>query len=224
MLVQIDSREQDRIQSATKYYEKQGLEVEVCELEVGDYLFNNQVCFEFKLIPDFVSSIQSGRVFNQAISQSEEFPHHFVIIHGDLTTRSKAIAMTKHYQTVSVFQYLSAIASLNKYTTVIETYSPFLEESYYRMLVQAQKCLKNKPAVKRFPRKDKNSALNYLQYCVYGLNYKRANDIVTMLDLHTLEDLINVTHQQLTSVEGIGTKLADRIIDTLNNDTYESPD
>lgn len=30
------------------------------------------------------------------------------------------------------------------------------------------------------------------------------------------------THQQLTSVEGIGDKLADRIIDTLNNDTYES--
>ena len=221
MLVQIDSREQDRIQSAKQYYEQQGLTVKVEELEVGDYLFDNKVCFEFKLINDFVSSIQSGRVFNQAISQSEEYPYHFVIIHGDLTTRSKAIAITKHYQPVSIFQYLSAIASLNRYTTVIETYSPYLEESYYRMLVQAQKCLKNKPIVKKFPRKHKNACFNYLAYCVYGVSAKRASDICHYLDIHTLEDLLNITHQQLTSIDGIGEKLADRIITTISNDTYD---
>ena len=74
--VTIDTREQNRIQSAKTYYEKQGLDVEVAELPIGDYIFTNEtdsVVFEFKLISDFVSSIQSGRVFNQAINQTEIF-------------------------------------------------------------------------------------------------------------------------------------------------------
>ena len=191
-------------------------------LEVGDYIFDNKVVFEFKTIADFVASIQDNRVFNEAINQAETFDYHYVIIQGDESTRAKCLAMSRNYQEVTYFGYLGAIASLNRYTTVIESYSPFIQESYYRMMITAKKCLQNKPIVKKFSRKHKNSAMNYLTYCVYGLNWKRSHDIVTLLDLHTLEDLLNVTHQQLTSVPGIGDKMADRIIDTLNNDTYES--
>ena len=222
MLVQIDSREQSRVKSATEYYEQQGLEVEVCELEIGDYLFDNKVVFEFKTISDFVSSIQEGRVFNQAINMAENYNWTFVVIQGDDHSRAKALAMSRNYQEITYFGYLGAIASLNRYTTVIESYSPLINEAYYRMMITAKKCLQNKPIVKKFPKKHKNSCMNYLTYCVYGLNWKRADDIVNTLDLHTLEDLLNVTHQQLTSVPGIGDKMADRIIDTLNNDTYEN--
>jgi len=222
MLVQIDSREQSRVKSATEYYEQQGLEVEVCELEIGDYLFDNKVVFEFKTISDFVSSIQEGRVFNQAINMAENYNWTFVVIQGDEHARAKALAMSRNYHEITYFGYLGAIASLNRYTTVIESYSPFINEAYYRMMITAKKCLQNKPIVKKFSKKHKNSCMNYLTYCVYGLNWKRANDIVNTLDLHTLEDLLNVTHQQLTSVPGIGDKMADRIIDTINNDTYES--
>ena len=125
--VTIDTRETHRIKSATSYYKGEGLTVEVKELPIGDYIFTNgedSVVFEFKLISDFIASIQDGRVFNQSIEQSENFNHHFIIIHGDLATRSKCIAMTRNYRQVTIFQYLSAIASLDKYTTVIETFSP----------------------------------------------------------------------------------------------------
>ena len=152
--VTIDNREQDRIQSATEYYQSQGITVEVAELEIGDYIFTdgtNEVVFEFKVISDFISSIQSGRVFNQAISQAENFNYHFVVIQGDEATRAKCIAMSRNYQEVNYFQYLGAIASLNRYTTVIESYSPFINESYYRMMITAKKCLQNKPIVKRCP-------------------------------------------------------------------------
>ena len=222
--VTIDNREQDRIQSATEYYQSQGITVEVAELEIGDYIFTdgtNEVVFEFKVISDFISSIQSGRVFNQAISQAENFNYHFVVIQGDEATRAKCIAMSRNYQEVNYFQYLGAIASLNRYTTVIESYSPFINESYYRMMITAKKCLQNKPIVKKFPKKDKNVCFNYLAYCVYGLNAKRANDIVKQLDLHTLEDLLYLKHEHLTTVPGIGSKLADKIIDSISDDSYD---
>jgi len=218
MQVTIDSREQTRIDSATKYFKEQGLEVTVEELEIGDYIFsdgNDEVCFEFKLISDFISSIQDGRVFNQCISQAENFNHHFCVIHGDLATRSKCIAMTKNYRQVTVFQYISAICSINRYSTVIQVSSPFINESYYTMMTQAKKCLQNKPIVKKFPRKDKNVAFNFLCYCIYGINHKKAKAIVDTLDLHSLNDLMNLNIDDLTNIEGIGEKTAQNILNNI---------
>lgn len=222
--VTIDTRETHRIKSATSYYKGEGLTVEVKELPIGDYIFTNgedSVVFEFKLISDFIASIQDGRVFNQSIEQSENFNHHFIIIHGDLATRSKCIAMTRNYRQVTIFQYLSAIASLDKYTTVIETFSPYLEESYYRMMIHAKKCLINKPTIKRFPRKHKNTAFNFLCYTIYGINYKKAQAITEAYDLKNLSDLQELTMEKLLQVEGIGEKNAERIITAIHGDAYD---
>ena len=219
MKVTIDTREKDRIQSATGYYKSQGLEVEVAELPIGDYLFTNDtdsVVFEFKLISDFVSSIQSNRIFNQAITQAEEYNHHYVIIHGDQHTRAKALAMTRNYQPITLYQYLGAIASLNRYTTVIETSSPYLGESYYRMMIQARKCLSTKPIVKRFPKKDKNAAFNFLCHDIYGINHRKAQLIVDTYELKSLADLTSLTYEELCFIEGIGEKTARTILEALH--------
>ena len=224
MLVQIDSREKDRVKSASKYFKEQGLEVSVEELEIGDYIFTdgtNEVVFEFKLISDFITSIQDHRVFNQSVEMAENYDFSFVIIHGDSHTRSKCIAMSRNYREVNLFQYIGAICSLNRYVTVLQVTSPFINESYYTMMTQAKKCLQNKPIVKKFPKKHKNTAMNYLCYCIYGLNQKRAYDIVKQLDLHTLEDLLYLKQEHLQKVPGIGSKLADKIIDSISDDSYD---
>ena len=218
MLVKIDNREQDRIKSATEYYKEQGLDIEVCNLEIGDYIFtdgNNEVVFEFKTTADFVASIQDNRVFNEAINQAENFDYHFVIIQGDDHQRAKAIAMSRNYQEVNYFQYRGAIASLNRFVTVIESYSPFINEAYYRMLINAKKSLSTKPIIRKFPRKDKNTAFNFLCYTIYGINHKKAKSIVDAYDLKTLSDIQNLTMEKLTAIDGIGTKNAKRIMDAI---------
>ena len=215
MLVEISDKEQSRINSAKTYYEEQNLDVEICNLEIGDYIFDHKVVFEFKTTADFVASIQDNRVFNEAINQAENFDYHFVIIQGDDHQRAKAIAMSRNYQEVNYFQYLGAIASLNRYTTVIESYSPFINESYYRMLINAKKCLQNKPIVKKFEKKHKNTAFNFLCYTIYGINHKKAKSIVEAYDLKTLSDIQNLTMEKLTAIDGIGTKNAKRIMDAI---------
>ena len=212
ILVKIDAREQSRIQSASEYFKEQGLEVEVCELKVGDYLFDDKVCFEYKTVPDFIASIQDGRVFNQSIEMSESYDYNFVIIHGDEHNRAKSLAMSRNYRRVTVFQYLGAISSLNRYVTVIESYSPFINESYYRMMTQARKCLSDKPIVKKFSRKDKNVCFNWLAYCNYGISAKKASLIVNELNLNTLSDLQKLTIEDLTKINGIGKQTAENII------------
>lgn len=215
MRIQIDSREKNRVQSAKEYYESQGLEVEICELEIGDYIFTNgtnEVIFEFKRISDFITSIQDHRVFNQSVEMAENYDHAFVMIHGDLHTRSKCIAISRNYREVNLFQYIGAISSLNRYVTVLQCYSPLIHESYYTMMVQAKKCLLNKPIVKKFPRKTKNVCFNWLAYCNYGINAKKANLIVNELNLKTLSDLQNLTIENLTKIKGIGENTAQKIL------------
>ena len=142
MQVIIDHREQNRVEKAKTYYESEGLEVTVEELPVGDYMFTDgtdKVVFEYKEVNDFITSINDGRVFNQAINQAEEFNHHFVVIRGTESERAKYLAISKNYRTVTLYQYLGAIASLNRYTTVLEVYTPYINEAFYRMMSQAKK-------------------------------------------------------------------------------------
>ena len=216
MLVKIDTREKNRIKSASKYFKEQKLDVSVEELPVGDYVFDDKVCFEFKLIPDFIASIQDGRVFNQSIEMAENYDYSFVIIHGDLPTRTKCIAMSRNYREVNTFQYIGAISSLNRYVTVLQVYSPFINESYYTMMKQAQKCLKQKPIVKKFPKKHKNPALNFLSYSVYGINYKKAKVITDTYNLQSLTDLMTLDKDKLIEIEGIGEKTATNIIEAIH--------
>jgi ERCC4-type nuclease len=212
MKIQISDKEQNRIKSATEYYTQQGCTVTTENLEIGDYIFNDQVVFEFKTISDFVASIQDNRVFNECINQAENFDYHFCIIQGDEHARAKALAMSRNYQEINYFQYLGTIASLNRYTTVIESYSPFINEAYYRMLITAKKCLSTKPIIKKFPRKHKNTAFNFLCHDVYGINWKKAKAIVDTLNLHTKKDLDRLTKDQLTAVDGIADKTAEKIL------------
>jgi len=219
MKIYIDTREKDRIKSATRYYTHElKQEVEVKELEIGDYIFTdgeNSVCFEFKLINDFITSISNGRVFNQAINMAENYDYHFVVIRGTESERAKYLAISKNYQTVTVFQYHGAIASLNRYTTVLEVYTPYINEAYYRMYIQAKKCLQNRPIVRKFEKKHKTPALNYLTYCIYGLNYKRAKLITDTYDLHSLNDLNTLTIDKLKEIDGIGENTAKRIMEAI---------
>ena len=216
--VKIDSREKGRIDSAKKYYESQNLEVQVEELPIGDYIFTdgtNEVVFEFKLISDFIASIQDHRVFNQSVEMAENYDHSFVIIHGDSHTRSKCIAMSRNYREVNLFQYIGAICSLNRYVTVLQVTSPFINESYYTMMTQAKKCLQNKPIVKKFEKKHKNTAFNFLCYTIYGINHKKAKNIVEAYDLKTLSDIQQLTMEKLTAIDGIGEKNAERIMNAI---------
>ena len=218
MLVQISDKEQDRIKSASDYYREQGLTVEVSNLEIGDYLFTDgteSVVFEFKTIPDYINSINDGRLWNEAINQAENYNHHFILIHGDLYQRTKEIIKSRDYIPMTIQQYIGSISSLNRYTTVLQVYNSVIEEAYYTMMKQAEKCLSNRPIVKKFPKKHKNSAFNFLCYTIYGINYKKADAIVKEYNLKTLSDLQNLTIEKLVKVDGIGERNAKRIMEAI---------
>lgn len=79
--IKVDNREKhSRQENAKEYYTHLGDEVHIQELPFGDYIFDDQVVFEYKTLSDFVKSVQTQRVFNQAIDQSTTYRFHFVIV------------------------------------------------------------------------------------------------------------------------------------------------
>lgn len=218
LTVQIDSREQSRIQTAKKYYEEQALTVKVIELEIGDYIFTDgkdSVIFEFKTIEDFIASIHDHRIPNETINQAENYNHHFILIYGSLYDRTQAIIKSRNYIPITIEQYIASIASLNRYTTVLQCYNPVIEEAYYTMMKQAEKCLSDKPIIRKFPRKNKNPSLNFLCHDIYGINMKTAKTIVDTYNLYSKKDLDNLTIEKLTAIDGIGNKKAKRIMEAI---------
>ena len=208
--ITIDSREQHRINHAKNYYEHLGYTVEVQELPTGDYIFNDQVVMEFKTWSDFMSSITDGRLWNESQKQMENYPIHFVVIHG--TNRDYKEAFT--HTGIEEKHINGAIGRLLTYTKIIRGTST-LTDTFELMRITAEKCLDEKTIVKQFDTKSINPAFNYLAYCIDGIKGERAKSIVNYLHLKTLEDLLELDETTLKTVPGIGDKLSEKIMNAI---------
>ena len=84
MNILIDSREKARKIRAADFYAGKGHSSTIKSLDVGDYVFSDQVVFEYKEIGDFMSSVLNESLFNEAMNQALVYDYHFVIIKGNL--------------------------------------------------------------------------------------------------------------------------------------------
>lgn len=217
MKIQIDAKEQSRIKPALDHYKKHNPTVE--DLEIGDYIFNDEVVFEYKTFEDFLDSIVDKRVFNQSMNQREAFPYHFVIIELGKTFHLAKSLQQYYYssnkeKSVAKKKYYGTISRLNTYTTVL----PVCGDKYdcFRVMFnQAEKCLDEKILVKYPEVKTGNTALNFLCNNIRGVGVTTAENITNDLKLETLEDLLSLSYDGLVSVDGIGDKTAVNILNKI---------
>lgn len=210
----IDSREKERIPYAMNFFKK--YEPTVKELETGDFIFDNgdeEVCFEYKTIKDFIGSVSDGRIFEQVKRMNDEFDWSFIVIEGtieDLQRENKRRMLQQNTgRPFSLSQFYGTIARLNCYTTVVQCHNQAQAFNYLEK--QMLKIFDDKPLLKHFKNDTDNVVVNFL-CCIDGINYKSANVVVYALDLKTLSDLQNLTIDKLLSVDGIGQKKAELIM------------
>lgn len=206
----IDSRETARINSATKFFKDQGYDVTVSKENTGDYIFNDTVVMEFKTWSDFMSSITDHRLFNETITQMENYNIHFLVLHG--TNRDYTEAYQQHG--IEDKHITGAIARLLTYTKIIRS-TGTINDCYQLMMTTAEKCLDEKTLCKNFGTKSVNPAFNVLSRCVDDINAERAKNIVNFLGLKTFKDICNITQEDLLKVPGIGPVLAGKILEAI---------
>lgn len=215
--IQIDDREKDsRIEKATEYFTEQGDNVQVTHLEIGDYIINNEVVFEYKRLDDFIKSVKDRRVFNQAIDQSQNFKYHFVVVVS--TDRQRRAYFNKSTRVgfkggyFDEDQYIGAIARLNTYTTVIQ--ADYEKQAFKYMRSQARKCLDKKHIVKRLATKTDNPAFNWLMD-IKHISDNTAELLVDNFNLFDLESLFNLDYHDMQNVKGIGKETARIVMNSI---------
>ena len=77
MKIIIDHREPEGI--ITKIREL-GIEIEIQQLQLGDYLLSDQVVIERKRGRDFIQSLYDGRLFEQMTRVTEEYDKVIIIL------------------------------------------------------------------------------------------------------------------------------------------------
>ena len=216
MFIKVDYREKKRAKQAEDFYKQENHNIETCRLETGDFVFEDKVVFEYKTYNDLFNSINTGRVFDEALRQSKVYDYHFVIIVGtDKTRKNELYKLYKLGVRFTMKQYYGAVARLNTYTNVI--YAPTTRRAFQIMECQAEKCLDSKPIVRTPTVNTDNPAFNLLMF-LPDIRENRAKLIVDSLDLKCYDDLKNLTKSDLTSIKGIGGKTADNILSHLKGD------
>ena len=222
MIVTVDSREKDRKDRAVDFYTNKGHEAQVEMLDVGDYLFDNEVVFEYKEISDFMSSIKNNSVFNEAANQSLEFKYHYVIIVGDVRdylnhnwsyypTRKQWKNRYDKFLATNLLMYYGAIRRLRVFTVPIEIIGE--ENAFQEMLLQSIKCLdgKSKYYSNVSRQVDVQDPVDVLLTSSKGISIKKAEAIRKHHTLNSIYDLMNLSVNDFKLIDGIGDKTANNV-------------
>ena len=213
MKILIDSREKERKGRAEIFYSGKGHEACVDALDVGDYIFNDQVVFEYKEIGDFMSSILNESLFNEAANQSLKYPFHYVIIVGEMKqfvknnwayNKSRWNGDYPKYIMSNYSRYYGALRRLRTFTTPIEVSDE--KQAFYEMLLQSIKCLDGKSkfysnVTRPVPSQD---PIDVLLTSTKNISVKKAEAIRKTHSLANIYDLMNLTVNDFKAVEGIG--------------------
>ena len=189
------------------------LDPEIVHLDYGDYHYisdlGDKVVFEYKTGKDFLSSIRNNHLQNQVYEMATHYDHQFVMVNVASWNELFKEMWYKLHQDWNMNDVMGAIASLNRYTTVIVM--PSMAECFDMMYKQAVKIDDDKMLSPRHPKKSKNPAVNYLMG-IHGLSNKTVKNIYLQFKPRALQDLLDLTHEDLVSVEGIGSKKAEMIL------------
>ena len=225
MNILIDSREKDRKERANIFYSGKGHDAKVEMLEVGDYLFDDQVVFEYKEISDFMSSILNESLFNEAANQSLRYPYHYVIIVGEMKDYVKSCWVYHKsrwkgdypsYIVNNYSRYYGALRRLRTFTTPIECFDE--KQAFYEMLLQSIKCLdgKSKYYSNVSRQVESQDPVDVLLCSAKGVSSKKASAIRKHHTINNLYDLLNLTVNDFKAVEGFGEKSSNNVYNFLH--------
>ena len=233
MRIIVDTREHGphgltstRKSRAQEYYSSKGYDCEIRQLEFGDYLFNNQVVFEYKLIDDLMKSITNGRLFDECVNQTVTYPYSYLIVEGNLQDYILDTWESYNVRKQYMFDYNKFIKSTySRYEGAIrrvQTICPVIyaaseSVAFQEMLLQAQKCCESKVYGSEVKNLVKSaSAVDSVLCSVKGVSDKKAKLIKETLSIRSLSDLINQEVKDFNKVKSIWEITANNIYEFIH--------
>lgn len=217
MRVLVDGRESGvRCGVALRGFSLEGCDCSIVSLDVGDYLVDDLVVWEYKTVSDFVSSLYNESLFNEVFNQSERYPFSFLIVEGDFRSflRKQFYRLSsgkKQYYHNNVNEYVNSQmriinGAIRRCRTVCNVINLRTQaECLNEILEQSRKCLdfKGYGGVVR-PSKEYNvnpckAPLMELK----GVGDKISDNIINEFGLKCLNDLLSIGYDELLNIKGM---------------------
>ncbi len=181
-----------------------GLRMEIKTLPVGDYIVAPETAVERKSIPDLMSSIFDGRLFDQCDRLKEHFEHPVILMEGNVDEIENI--------TENPLVFYGAISSvaLNFKIPIIPTPSANHTAKLLVSLCSKQGTSHDGPFLKKI-KKSNNLQKQQLSFLASlpGVGEKLATRMLKKFA--TPLGVLNSTTAELAKVEGLGTKRAEKI-------------
>lgn len=226
MELEIDVREADtRKESAYQFFVNKGYDVSVRQLPIGDFIFDKKIVYEWKTANDMIQSIMDGRVFKQT-KRMRQYPYHYIIVVGNVFEEIKKRYSdweNPHYiryrkkgqKTFSINNYIGGLASLCERDCVIHIENE--HQAFTLMWYMSQNILKKDKQAKEVdkPVCKMTDAVSTFLCCIDGISVKTALLIKNQLKIKNLQDLLEITYDDLIQIKGVGKVTAEKVIGEL---------
>lgn len=156
----------------------------------------------------------------------KQYPFSFVIIVGNVADEINRRNEPKYWnkynkiRTFTIKSYLGALARLYTYTKVIHVNNN--QQAWTLMQYLVEKLLEENKDIKAIekPQFKLSDPIASFLGCIYvnksqRLSIKQAVLIREHLHLETLQDLLDVTYEDLVNIKGIGSKTAKAVIEVI---------
>jgi len=185
------------------------LTIEMSMLSAGDYWIGDKIIVERKTLSDFLLSIKTGRIFQQAYRMAQSGKNGLIILEGDKSMVNSSSMSRKAVQGalihLTVFLGIPIIRSLNIHETATLLIDIF-HQCEQNELPRQKKILSRSPGL-RINKKQRQKL--FILQNIPGIGTKKA--LALLRSFRTIENIINASPADLMKSHGIGSKLADRI-------------
>jgi Fanconi anemia group M protein len=203
----VDSRE--LASAVAKELSRQGLDLKVQQIEVGDFIVSDRVAVERKEANDFVDSLLDGRLFTQARALRSNYEAPIMIIEGD------GLFTARKVEPAAIYGAIAALLS-GFQVTVVQSKDTRETASIVAALARREQQDEKRPLSMR-AEKPVMTPDEELQFIVEGIPGVRATLARRLLTrFGTVAAVVEATAEELAEVDGIGDHTAKRIHDALH--------
>jgi len=180
-----------------------GLNLELKQLEVSDYVISDRVGIERKSGQDFLDSIKDGRLFKELIDLNDNFERAILILEGNPFENT-------NINENAIYGAISSII-LNIGITLYRTKDVDETANFLYHLVKREQTKEKTPAKLRFEKAplELSYLLEYIIAGIPGINTLRAKSLLSKMK--TLQTVFNADIGDLMEIDNIGKKIAQEI-------------
>lgn len=208
LLIIIDHRE--RHSAIVKELSKQGINIELHKLDIGDYLLSENVVVEYKTQSDFVNSIIDGRLLEQAINL-RKYSKPLIIIEG-----TEDLFSQRNIHPNAIRGMLSSL-TLQFKIPILYTKNPIDTAGLLLVIAkqEQEKAPKSETLHSIKPKTDRELQ-EYIVASLPGIGTSLAKPLLE--EFKTVKKLFMASQERLEKVPLIGKKKAERIRNILDKD------